>query len=189
MTVKINITAETYSRILKEYELDIQRALEIYESATEEEIVFSTWRCLVKTPDSFPAVLEIARAVRKIGPPDGKKNTEYFDLIGKTSGCDPTSPRRYASRWGLKGVFIAHRERAAKETHITPPSEQAKFDYNGNGQTEHRRPNLGRASVNDILRVTLSNELRFFINEHKNVFAPDAIATLELFHSWLNEHS
>lgn len=191
MAYKVNMTNETYAQLLKDYELDIERALEIYQNATEEELVYSAWRGLLKVPDKLPGVLRVSNAIRKIGPPNGRKNTVYFDLISKEADSDSGSVRRYISRWGVQGVSIAHREHLSKETRIVPPSEQASSETNGNGQTikQHRRTNIGGASVNDLLRVTLSNELRYFIREHKNIFTQDAIATLELFHAWLNENS
>ena len=187
MTVRVSMTNETYAKILTDYELDIQRALEIYENATEAELVQCCWRGLFHSPDKLPVVLRIANALRKIGPPNGRKNTVYFELVAKEADSDACAARRYAARWGVKGVFIASREPKSKETRIALPSEQAASEENGNGQMiKHRRPKIGGATVNDLLRVTLSNELRFFIKEHKNIFTPDAIATLELFRSWLD---
>jgi len=189
MTVKVNMTAETYAQFLKDYELDIQRALETFDDATEEELVYSSWRGLLKVPDKLPGVLRVSNAIRKLGPPNGKKNMVYFDLIAAEADSDVCSVRRYISRWGVPGVYIAHREKKSKETRIAPPSEQAASEENGNEQViKLRHPKVGGATVKDLLRVTLSNELRCFIREHKNIFTPDAIATLELFHCWLNEN-
>jgi len=187
MAVKIVMTNKTYAEILTDYEIDIQRAVETFDGATEEEIVQCCWRGLLKFPDKLPVVLRVSNALRKIGPPNGRKNTVYFDLIAAEADSDASSVRRYTARWGAPGVHIAIREKKSKETRIALPSEQAASEENGNGQMiKHRRPKIGGATVNDLLRVTLSNELRFFIREYKNVFTPDAIATLELFRSWLD---
>jgi len=190
MAYKVNMTNETYSQLLKDFEIDIERALVTYENVTEEELIYSSWRGLLKVPDKLPGVLRVSNAIRKVGPPNGRKNTVYFEIIAKEADSDACSVRRYVSRWGAPGVHIAIREKKSKETRIAPPSEQSTLETDENGQPIKmlRHPKVGGATVKDLLRVTLSNELRCFIREHKNIFTPDAIATLELFHAWLNEN-